>query len=505
MTDAPALRAEWCERTQLWIGGDLVTPHSAARMTIASPSTEEPFGLVPDADADDVDAAVAAARAAIAPGSAWSSWSPADRADVMERLADEMQALDDDLSVLLAHEVGRPLGGPVRRPSRPAELLRYFAALARTALNSEVRNVPERRPSHAVNRSVVRRTTRGVTAAIVPYNGTLPLGMYKIGPTLAAGGSVVLKAPPQAPLEAFVFAEAASRVGIPDGVINVITGGAAAGQALVEHPDVDIVGFTGSTEVGRSVAVACAQRLRPVVLELGGKSAAVVLDDVDVDRLARAVPFLAYTFTGQNCFIHSRFVVHRSRFDEVAAMMTEVSNALVVGDPLDPTTDLGPVISAEHRQRIESFVAAGRSSGGRVITRSRNFPDRGHWVEPTVFVDVDNDTPLCREEIFGPVISLLAVDSVDEAIAVANDSDFGLAGSVWGEDTDRAEEVATRIDTGTIGVNSYGFNTAAPLAGHGSSGLGAELGPEGLEHYLTTQSVHLTGGARFDSKGLRHG
>lgn len=474
-------------------------------MTILSPSTEDPIGAVPDADAADVDAAVAAARAAIAPGSAWSSWTPADRADAMERLADEMQSLDDELNVLLAHEVGRPVGGPVRRPSRPAELLRYFAALARTALNSEVRNVPERRPPHAINRSVVRRATRGVTAAIVPYNGTLPLGMYKIGPTLAAGGSVVLKAPPQAPLEAFVFAEAASRVGIPDGVINVITGGAAAGQALVEHPDVDIVGFTGSTEVGRSVAVACAQRLRPVVLELGGKSAAIVLEDADIGRLARAVPFLAYTFTGQNCFIHSRFVVHRSRFDEVAAMMAEVTDALVVGDPFDPATAMGPVISAAHRQRIESFVASGRESGGRVITRARDLPERGHYVEPTVFVDVDNSAPLCREEVFGPVISLLAVDSDDDAVAVANDSDFGLAGSVWGEDTERAWSVATRVDTGTIGVNGYGFNSAAPLAGHGTSGLGAELGPEGLEHYLTMQSVHLTGVSRLESKGVRDG
>lgn len=505
MNGSMAPRPEWCERSELWIGGDWVAPRSSERITLISPATELPMGVVPDANAEDVDVAVRAARAALATGSPWSRWTPADRAEAMERLADEMQLLEADLSVLLAHEIGRPVGGPVRRPSRAAELLRYFAGLARTSLGSEVRHVPERRSAHAVQRSLVRRMSRGVTAAIVPYNGTLPLGMYKVAPTLAAGGSVVLKAPPQAPLEAFVFAEAAARVGFPDGVINVVTGGVEAGRALVDHPGVDIVGFTGSTGVGRSVAVACAERLCPVVLELGGKSAAIVLGDVDVAQLARAVPFLAYTFTGQNCFIHSRFVIHHSRFDEVADMMTTVAAGLIVGDPLDPATDLGPVISAAHRDRIQGYVELGKQAGGRVITGTRSLPDRGFYVEPTVFVDVDNAMRVCREEIFGPVITLLSVDSDDEAIAVANDSDFGLAGSVWGEDTARATHIATQIRTGTIGVNGYGFNTAAPLAGHGMSGLGSELGPEGMEQYLALQSLHLPGAPDSASIGNGHG
>jgi aldehyde dehydrogenase (NAD+) len=494
IAEQPAPRPDWCERPNLWIGGDWVAPSSSRRLDVVSPSTEQVLGFVPDANADDVDAAVTAARAALHPGSEWSGWTAADRADAMERLADELQSLEGDLAVLLGHEIGRPVGGPAR-PSRPAELLRYFAGQARTALTSEIRVVPEQRPPHAIQHSVVRRSARGVTAAIVPYNGTLPLGLYKVGPTLAAGGSVVLKAPPQAPLEAFVFAEAASRTGIPAGVINIVTGGAAAGQSLVAHPGVDIVGFTGSTEVGRAVAVACADRLCPVVLELGGKSAAIVLADADIERLARAVPFLAYTFTGQNCFIHSRFIVHRSRFAEVAEMMASVTDRLAVGDPFALGTELGPVISADHRDRINSRVAEALSNGARAITRSRQLPDIGYYVEPTVLVDAENSMRICQEETFGPVITLLSADSDEHAVALGNDSDYGLAGSVWGEDAERAWNVATQVRTGSIGINGYGFNTAAPLVGWGMSGLGVELGPEGMEQYLALQSVHLTGGA----------
>ena len=485
---------DWLSRDGLWIDGTWELPSGGARLDVVSPSTEQSIGSVPDADAADVDRAVRSARAAIEPGAPWASMSPGERADVLERMADSIEALDRDLDVLLAHEVGRPIGGSGKRPSRPAELLRHAAASARSDLVDEVRPVPEKRPPYAVQRSLVRRRSHGVTAAISPYNGTLPLGLYKIGPTLAAGGSVVFKPPPQAPLEAFVLAEIAADAGLPPGVLNVVSGGAETGRALVEHDGVDMVGFTGSTAAGRQVAVACAERLRPVVLELGGKSAAIVLDDVDVDRLAAAIPFLAYTFSGQNCFIHSRFVVDRRRVDEVVDALVGASERLTVGDPLDPTTDLGPVISAEHRDRVERYVDIGRSEGARVVTGGdRPAIDQGWYVRPTVFADATNAMRICREEIFGPVISVIAVDGDDEAVAVANDSDFGLAGSVWSSDDGRAEAVAQRVDSGTVGVNGYGFNTAAPLAGWKSSGIGVELGREGFASYVRYQSIHRTG------------
>ncbi|MFE9104759.1 aldehyde dehydrogenase family protein [Actinomadura geliboluensis] len=491
----PALAPEIAHRDGLFVDGRVVPARSRAVVEIVSPSDGTVVGSVPDGSAADVDAAVASARAAFADPRGWRTWEPADRAAALERLADLLQERDAELTVLLAHEIGRPVGGAPARANRAAELLRYYAGIARSLVVDEVRPVPERRDPGSVRRSIVRRGPRGVTAAIVPYNGTLPMGMYKIGPTLALGGTVVLKPPPQAPLEAFLFAECAAAAGLPPGVVNVVTGGRETGEALVGHPGVDIVGFTGSSEAGRHIAARCAAALTPVVLELGGKSAAVLLDDADLDRFAAALPFLAYTFTGQNCFIQSRVIVPRAMLAEVTERVAEVSASLPVGDPFDPATRLGPLISAAHRDRVEGLIAAGRAEGARLVSggeRPKGLDD-GFYLTPAVFTEARSEMRICQEEVFGPVVTIIPASDEDEAVAIANDTDFGLAGSVWSADEARALRVAARLDTGTVGVNGFGFNTAAPFAGRRSSGLGTELGPEGFEAYVQYQSFHLVG------------
>lgn len=480
-------------RDDLFVGGGWATAHSPRMLSLISPSTEQIIGQVPDGDATDVDTAVQAAREAFADRDRWRGLPAAIRAAAMERLADELLARRSQLSVAMAHGIGRPMSSP--GVGRPSEILRYFAMLARTLVFEEVRPTPDVRPASGVRRTVVRWEPRGVTAAIVPYNGTLMLGMYKIGPTLAAGGTLVLKPPPQAPLEAYIFADAAQAAGIPAGVINVVPGGRETGELLVAHPGVDVVGFTGSTAAGRAIAAVCGAALKPVTLELGGKSAAIVLEDADLERLTGALPTLCFTFTGQNCFIHSRILVVRSRYEEVLERVVAVARSYRIGDPFDPATQLGPLISAAHRDHVEACIAGAVAGGARVETgggRPGHLP-RGWYLEPTVLTGVDPSMPIAREETFGPVISVIPVADEDEAVRVANDSDFGLAGSVWTADVARGQRVATRVDTGSIGVNVFGFNSAAPFSGRRGSGLGTELGPEGLAAYLQPQAVHHTG------------
>lgn len=489
------LPPESCYRGDVFADGRSVPARSAAAIDVVSPATEKVVGRVPDGSAEDVDVVVGSARRAFADPAGWRTWQPADRAAALERLADLLQDREDELAVLLAHEIGRPLGVSASRASRACELLRYYAGLARALVMEELRPVPEQRRPGSVRRSLVRRQPRGVTAAIVPYNGTLPMGMYKIGPTLAMGGTVVLKPPPQSPLEAYVFAECAVEAGIPPGVVNVVTGGRATGERLAGHRGVDIVGFTGSTAAGRQIAAQCAAALKPVVLELGGKSAAVLLDDADLDRFAAALPFLAYTFSGQNCFIHSRLVVPRGRLAEITDLVAEVTAGLRVGDPFDPATRLGPLISREHRDRVEGYIASGSAEGATLVHGGGRPPDldRGWYLRPAVFTGARNDMRICREEIFGPVVAIIPVADEDEAVRVANDTDFGLAGSVWSADEGRALTVAGRLDTGTVGINGFGFNTAAPFGGRRDSGLGTELGVEGFEAYVQYQTSHLIG------------
>jgi len=479
-------------RTEVFINGQWVKPASKHKIVIVSPSTEEIIGEVPDANAEDIDRAVTAAHNAFTLKTGWSSWPLSERTAAMRRLADILEARHQELAVLYGHELGRPYQPTVSRPSRPAELLRYYAGLAEELELEQLRPIPALQNPGLVKRSLVKLESRGVTAVIVPYNGTLEMGMFKMGPTLALGGTVVLKPSPQSPLEGYIFAEAAAEAGFPAGVINVLAGSRESGEALVSHDLVGIVGFTGSTGTGKAIAQACAAAFRPTVLELGGKSAAVLLADVDVASFARNLPYLGFTFTGQNCFIHSRVVVHKSRHDEVVDAMIESAKAIKIGDPFAADTQNGPLISSEHRDKVEGFIKSGQAQGAKVVFGGDRPAEltKGWYLNPTIFVNAKSEMDICQQEIFGPVVSVIKAEDNDDAIAIANDSEFGLAGSVWSVDEVAAKAVADQIDTGSIGINGFGFNTAAPFGGRKNSGIGTELGLEGFLAYARYKSTH---------------
>jgi acyl-CoA reductase-like NAD-dependent aldehyde dehydrogenase len=482
-------------RDKFFIGGDWVKPDSKKLIEIISPNTEGKIGEVPDANSQDIDTAVQAAKRAFEDRAGWSSWTVSERANLMRKFADILEARHQELSILYAHELGRPYKGSFSRPNRAAELLRYYAGLAEELELEQMRPIPKLQiPYGSVKHTSVKLESRGVTAVIVPYNGTLEMGMFKMGPTLALGGTLVLKPSPQSPLEGYIFAEAALEAGIPDGVINVLAGSREAGEALVSHKDIAIVGFTGSTATGRAIAKTCAETFTPVVLELGGKSAAVLLDDVDLESFTQSLPYLGFTFTGQNCFIHSRIIVPEKRYDEILEAIIESVASIKIGDPFDEATQNGPLISESHRNKVEEYIASGISEGAKIAFGGDRPKDlqKGWYLNPTVFTEAKSHMRISQEEIFGPVIAVYKVKDAQEAIDTANNSDFGLAGSVWGVDETRTRLVADQIDTGTIGVNCFGFNTAAPFAGRKNSGMGTELGLEGFLAYAKYKATHYS-------------
>ncbi|MDZ4265690.1 MAG: aldehyde dehydrogenase, partial [Mycobacterium sp.] len=371
----------------------------------------------------------------------------------------------------------------------PATLLRYYAGMVRD------RESEESRPGLFGGTTLVRRTPVGVVGAIVPWNFPQTLAAFKYAPALAAGCTVVIKPSPETVLDSYLLAEAVQEAALPPGVVNIVTGGRDVGAHLVAHPGVDKVAFTGSTGAGRQIAETCGRMLRPVTLELGGKSAAIILDDADLDLTTTAQNLFGATLlnNGQTCYLSTRILVPRSRYAQIVDVFTGFVEGLTVGDALDPDTQIGPMASARHRQRVESLIAQGRAEGARV-TAGGGRPsqlDKGWFVEPTVFADVDNSFTVAREEIFGPVLSLIPYTEVDEAVQIANDSDYGLGGTVWSSDPERAVEVARRVQTGTIGINQYLPDPTAPFGGVKASGLGRELGPEGLAAYENQKSIYL--------------
>jgi aldehyde dehydrogenase (NAD+) len=467
----------------VYVDGRWVPSSSAARIDVVDPATEELYARVPDGDAADVDRAVAAARRAF-PG--WSATPAAERAAALVRFAEEFEKRTEPLSALLTRENGSTVAETGTAAAHASATLRYYAGLV-DLLADEVRPFP-RGPFE----SVVRRLPVGVAGLVTPWNYPLALVLTKLAPALMAGCTTVVKPAPETPVHVRPLVEAAEAAGIPAGVINVVTGGGATGAALVEHPDVDKIAFTGSTVTGRAIGERCGALLRSVTLELGGKSAAVVLDDVDVDLLAKSVVRLSLRNSGQTCYNCTRLLAPASRYTEIVDAVVDAVRAARVGDPTDPATVFGPVVSARQRERIEGYIGLGRDQGARLLTGGGRPAglDRGWYVEPTVFADVAPDMRIAREEIFGPVLSVLPYTDVDDAVRIANDSDYGLAGSVFGADEDRAEQVARRIETGNIGVNFYSSNYAAPFAGRKDSGVGVEFGPEGMASYQVFQSVH---------------
>ena len=475
-------------REHLFIGGGWRPSTSPDTITVISPVTEHPVGRAPDTAPADVDAAVAAARHALT-AAPWATWDAQTRAAAIDRLADALERRADETARLVTAENGMPISvsGAVEGPG-PAQTLRYFAQLARTTAQEE------RRPAASgAGTTVVRREPVGVVAVIVPWNFPQSLTMFKVAPALAAGCAVVVKPAPETVLDAFQLAEAAQEAGLPDGVLNIVTGGRQTGARLVGHPGVDKVAFTGSTEAGRAIGEACGRLLRPVTLELGGKSAAIVVDDADLAQAVRGLAWACLLNSGQTCYTSSRILAPRSRYAEVVDAVADLAGSLRVGDPADPATRMGPLVSARQRDRVESYIAAGRAEGARVVTgggRPAGF-ERGWFVEPTVFADLDNSATVAREEIFGPVLAVIPYDDLDQALAIANDSPYGLAGTVWTSDEDKGLRIARRMHTGTVGVNFYNIDLGAPFGGVKASGLGRELGPEGLAAYVEHKSVYL--------------
>ncbi|GAA3954562.1 aldehyde dehydrogenase [Gordonia caeni] len=472
-----------------YVGGQWIPTSSTDRITVTSASTEEVLGSVPSSDGADVDAAVSAARRAFDDPTGWSTWDPARRRAALERFADELEARSAEFVARVSGQNGMPVKvGRRTEGAVPAAIVRYYAGLAQAQDGEEIRTSLVRGSTVIGNRPI------GVVAAVVPWNFPQILSFFKIAPALAAGCTVVLKPASETVLDAFLIGEATAAAELPPGVLNIIAGtGRGAGQQLVTHPGVDKVGFTGSTEVGRHLAAECGRLIRPITLELGGKSAAVVLDDVDVDQFTRSLFETSFINSGQSCFISTRILLPRSRYTELVDAITDTVRSYRIGDPFDPATLIGPLVSAGQRASVEGYIEKGRAEGGRITTGGGRPAglDRGWYVEPSVIADVDNDATVSHEEIFGPVVSLIPYTDDAEAVALANASDYGLGGTVWTADVERGRALASRVVTGSIGVNGFTMDLGSPFGGVKASGLGRELGPEGLAAYRRLQSIYL--------------
>jgi acyl-CoA reductase-like NAD-dependent aldehyde dehydrogenase len=477
------------ESDELFIGGEWIKPRGSARISVTAASTEEPAGSVPEGTTADIDAAVDAARAAFDDPSGWSSWSAEDRAEALERLAAALEGRGEQIAQRVSLQNGMPISFALEVEAVfPAVLARYYAALIRELSPEEDRPGLLGGSIHVVSKPV------GVVGAIVPWNYPQSLAMFKLAPALAAGCTVVLKASPETVLDSLLLAEAIVEAGLPPGVVSIVPADREVGAYLVEHPRVDKIAFTGSSASGRTIARRCGELLRPVTLELGGKSAAIVLDDADLSQAAQALFAVTLLNNGQTCVNCTRVLAPRSRYDEVLGLFSDLAAAVQVGDSLDPTTQVGPLVSARQRERVEGYIEKGHAEGARLVAGGGRPAghERGWFVEPTIFADVDNGHTIAREEIFGPVLAVIPYDGDDEAVAIANDSEFGLGGSVWTADHERAEAVARRVQTGSIGINHYFLDPVAPFGGVKASGIGRELGPEGLAAYLQLQTIYAT-------------
>lgn len=473
----------------LFIGGQWVAPSTGRRIDVHSPSTEELIGSVPEAVHADADAAVAAARAAFQRSDGWAAWAPRQRAAALESLARELEARGEEMARLVAAQNGMPI--QVARQLEggfPVAVLRYTISL----LDND--SFEETHPHLLGGTTTVVREPIGVVAAIVPWNFPQTLASFKWAPALAAGCTVVLKPSPETVLDAALFAEAVEASDLPDGVVNIVPGGRELGAYLVSHPGIDKVAFTGSTAAGRSIAETCGRLLRPVTLELGGKSAAIILDDADLDLAAIGQQLYGATLlnNGQTCFLGTRVLAPRGRYEEIVDVLSAFAGSLRIGDALDDATLMGPLVSARQRDRVEGYIAQGRAEGGRLATGGKR-PDtggRGFFVEPTVIADLTNSAVVSQEEIFGPVLTVIAYDDDDQAVRIANDSEYGLGGTVWTSDPDRGLAIARRVRTGTIGVNTYLPDPSSPFGGVKASGIGRELGPDSLAAFQTVKSIY---------------
>ena len=469
---------------RLFIGGEWVVPATSSTIEVISPHTEEVIASVPHAAEADVDRAVAAARLALEQGP-WPAMGASDRADLLSKLSATLQSRMTDIATAVSEEMGSPITwSTLAQAFAPTMILDYYAGLARTFAFEEVRQ-------GVMGQALVRREPVGVVGAIVPWNVPLFTTIAKLAPSLAAGCTVVLKPSPETPLDAIILAEALVEIGLPAGVVNILPAGRETGEYLVTHPGVDKISFTGSTAAGKRIASLCGERLRRYSLELGGKSAAIILEDADLESTMAGLLPAAMMNNGEACVAQTRILAPRDRYREIVDALSERIGAQKVGDPLDPATEVGPLVAGRQRDRVEKYIALGQEEGAKISVGGGRPAglDKGWYVEPTVFFDVDNKMRIAQEEIFGPVVCVIPYGDAGEAVAIANDSEFGLAGSVWTADTDQGMDIARRVRTGTYGVNQYTMDFVAPFGGFKASGIGREFGREGLEHYLELKSV----------------
>ncbi|NJC73054.1 aldehyde dehydrogenase family protein [Planosporangium thailandense] len=480
-----ALALPYTHVTDLYIDGAWRASASAARLDVVDPATEEVWGSVPDASPVDVDAALAAADRAFHEGP-WPRLTPSERAGYLLRIADEIERRAEVMAETNTRENGSPIAETRGAAANAAGILRYFAGLSAYLEAEDVRAFPA-----GGAESLVRRDPVGVSVLIAPWNFPINLVVVKLAPALLAGCPVVIKPAESTPLSVRFVIEAVEAAGVPAGVVNVVTGAGTVGEALVRHPLTAKVAFTGSTAVGRRIAAACGELLRPVTLELGGKSSAIVLPDAVLEQVSGVLIRSCLRNTGQTCYISTRILAPAERYDEVVDMVTRTVAAGKLGDPFDSDTVFGPLATREQYETVLGFLASAREEGARVTTGGRPAQvDRGWFVEPTVLADVTPDMRVAREEIFGPVVTVLRYDTVDEAVQIANGTGYGLGGIVFSSDPDAALAVAERMDTGSVGINFFASNHSAPFGGRHDSGLGVEYGIEGLSAYLAYKSIH---------------
>lgn len=469
-----------------FIDGQWRKPASDQTITVVSPSTLELIGQAPLGVEADIDAAVAAARRAFNEGP-WPRMSPHERGVILRKLAALLAAANERIADVMTDEVGTTRANNLWVGQAGAGVVEYYAGMAEQKGMEEVHNGLSGAPF------TVRREPVGVVAAIIPWNSPLFMLMAKIGPALAAGCTIVAKAPEETPLEFYLFAEAVQAAGLPAGVLNIVAASREVSEYLVRHPGIDKVSFTGSTAAGRKVGAICGNDLKRATLELGGKSAGIVLEDAKLDTVVQfAIGGGIVPNNGQACMALTRFLLPRARYDELAEAITAAAKSLKVGHPAAEDTQIGPLISERQWERVEGYVQAGLAEGARITTgggRPKDCP-RGWYFEPTIFVDVSNDMKIAQEEIFGPVLVLIPHDGDEDAIRIANDSIYGLGGAVFTEDPARGFKVARSVRTGSFGVNSYMPDFGAPAGGFKASGIGREFGPEGLEIYREVKTIY---------------